>query len=152
MHKVETTLLPEWVNIFSFLLKGKTGQCPYRLNQFMFYDICLVQYESSWLLAALWSSGQSQWRSSLNNQSWCAVFRHLSVCKKNSRRFSEHYCFCNECLGQRLVHPAVCLHGWVQLTKSGRDQGSEIMFYKLAIIYRNIKKRQMRTRWLLKFI
>lgn len=76
------------------------------------------------LTAALWSSGQSQRKSSLYSQGRCAVFRHLSVCKKDGRRFFEHnWCF-NECLGQRLVHPAVCLHGCVQLTESeaGRER------------------------------
>lgn len=50
-HKVETTPLSEWINIFSFLFKSTTAQCTYMLNPFvMFYDFCLVQYESSWLL------------------------------------------------------------------------------------------------------
>lgn len=47
-HKVETTLLSERVNIFSFLSKSITAQCAYTLNPFlMFYNFCLVQNESS---------------------------------------------------------------------------------------------------------
>lgn len=56
----------------------------------------------------------------------CCVQAPLSL-------YEEQQKICNECLGQRLVHPAVCLHGWVQLTKSGRDQDSEIMLYKLQL-------------------
>lgn len=127
MHKVETTLLSEWVNIFPFLFKSITAQCTYMLNPFvMFYDFCLVSFESSWLLTALWSSGQSQWKSSLNTQGQCAVFRHLSVCKKYSRRFFEYNCCFNECPGLRLAHPAVCLHDCVQITESETGREGEL--------------------------
>lgn len=123
-----------------FLFKSTTAQCTYMLNPFvMFYDFCLVQYESSWLLL-------SEAQVSHKGSPHCTVRAGVlcSGTSRSARRTAEDFSNITDVLMSAwgrdwsillFVCMAVCSELNQRLGGKESSEGSEILWCKLLIIY-----------------